>query len=960
MLFPPARRLSSIRYFACLCVALLAANLAAADGRIAGRVSNSSGEYFLDGAIVSIAALNLRTVSAEGGYFFFASVPAGSHLLDVDYLGTESVGTEIQVEDGATAEPVVRVGDSSGVIEEVTVYGQAGSASKALNQMRAADNLISVVSADFVGQFPDENVSEALQRVSGVFIERDQGEGRFVGVRGISPGLNVAAINGLPIPSPESDTRAVALDVLPSDMVERLEVAKSLTPDMDADAIGGTINVKSLSAFDRKNLHAKVRVEGRRDDMADATTSKLSGAFTNVFDWGAGELGVALSYSNGEKTLAVDNVEVDGGWSNDFEGSGLRAAEEVEQRDYAVSRERDGLALNLDYRADAASRYYLRVLRSDFTDQEFRNRIEFKLDEGDIAELTDSSHVRSGTELQRELKDRFEEQRILSAMLGGENLRGDWTIAYAYGYSQAREREPDRIDSQFVNEDVERAGYTAIGRTPTLTASADAFDYARYDLDEIVVENNNTEDERSTFSLDIAKDVFFGDYPSLVQFGVKRSNREKTLDLDMRVYDGFASAPTLADFVAGDADYTLGDYGLPVDYRRQRDFVNSALQMAACAPETYDENRCDFELDTDETALASARDYSISEDVTALYAMNSLEAGAWRLVYGLRMEDTDFSARGFHAREVDVDGQDDVQIVANRFSDSYRFWFPSAHLRFELRDNLLLRGALTRSISRPSFGDLNPSPEEIEIEEDDAEVSLKVAAGNPNLRPFESTNLDFSAEYYPGNVGAFSFGIFHKRIDNFIFDADVSSVVDPAPYAGAIQVGDAEILMPRNGEDAELLGMELSWTRHFDALPHPFNGLLLMANLTVTDSEANLGLPNDVDRSNVSTLPNQADTVGNLVIGFDSARTSLRLSAAYLSERIVEIDLQDETNDLYEDSHLQVDFTAKYNFTENMQSFLNVVNVTEEPNYRYFGSRRYAAQYDAIGRSLVLGITYRN
>ena len=943
-----------------LCAALLAAEWAWAEGRIAGRVSNQSGEFFLDGAIVSIEERDLRQVSANGGRFAFRNLPAGSYALSVDYLGAQSATAEVVVEDGAVATPMLRVGNPRGDLEEIIVYGQAASASKAMNQMRAADNLVAVVSADFVGQFPDENVSEALQRVSGVFIERDQGEGRFVGVRGLSPGLNVAAINGVPIPSPEGDTRAVALDVLPSDLVESLEVSKTLTPDMDADAIGGTINVRSLSAFDRKNLYYKFRGEGRRDDVAGATKGKFSAALTNVFEMGAGELGMAFSYSMGEKTIAVDNVEVDGGWSNDLEDAGARGAEEVEQRRYDVTRERRGLALNLDYRPRDGARYYLRTLRSWFADTELRNRIEFKLDEGDVEALDSTSHVRTDTELQRELKDRYEEQHILSAVFGGEHDRGDWNVTYAYGYSEAEEREPGRVDSQFVNDGVGRAGYLALGRALRLTASADALAPAGFELDEIVVENNAAEDQRRTFSLDVSKDLRLRERSGVVKFGVKRGAREKTLDLDARIYDGFADDPTLADFVGGAAAYSLGDFGPLVDLRRQRAFVRRATGNPACAPAAYDEDACGFELDEDATALASARDYRIEEDVSAAYLMSRLDAGDWRFVYGARLEETTFSANGFNAREVDVDGEDDVQIAPNGFSGSYRHWFPSLHLRYEPRRNLIFRAALTRSISRPSFGDLNPSPAAIEIEEDDGEIELQVEAGDPHLQPFEATNLDVSVEYYQGQVGAFSIGYFQKRIDNFIFDADVSSVVDPDVYAGSIPVTDAEILMPRNGADASLQGLELGWTRHFDALAPPLDGLLLMANVTLTSSEANLGLPGDAGRGNESTLPNQADLVGNFVIGYENERVSLRLAAAYLGERVIEIDLEDETNDLYEDAHLQVDFTAKYDFTDNVKGFFNVVNLTEEPNYRYFGGRSYAAQYDAIGRSLVVGVTYRN
>lgn len=184
-------------------------------------------------------------------------------------------------------------------VEHVEVVGQAVSIDKALKEQRSSDSVKSVVHADGIGQLPDDNAAEALQRIPGLSVERDQGEGRFVSVRGIAPDLNSVTINGTLVPSPEGDRRAVALDVLPSELVQSLSVVKTLTPDMDANSLGGTIEVESLSAFDHDGLFYSISGEGSHDDNVGKTSPKFSGAFSNRFSLGDGvdNFGVAAALS---------------------------------------------------------------------------------------------------------------------------------------------------------------------------------------------------------------------------------------------------------------------------------------------------------------------------------------------------------------------------------------------------------------------------------------------------------------------------------------------------------------------------------------------------------------------------------------------------------------------------------------------------------------------------------------
>ncbi len=940
---------------------LLSSGALLAQGALEGRVSDQSGEVYFEGAIVSLAELGVERVSDAAGRFRFRNLPAGDYRLEVSYVGAEPVSVAVSVRDGQTEQAQVKIGSAVDIMENIIVVGQAAGAYGAINRMRSADNLVAVVTSDSIGQFPDENASEALQRIDGVFIERDQGEGRFVGVRGIDPQLNVASINGLNVPAPESDRRNVALDVIPSDLIESLEVTKTLTPDQDASAIGGTINIKSLSAFDREGMSYKLKGQSFYNALQRSRGHKFSGAFTRAFEFAGGEFGMALSLSTNKREFGTDNLEADGGWKNDGR---VRYHEELEMRNYEIVRERDGLALNLDFRASDTSSYYLRTLYSDFADQELRNRIEFKLDQGDVT-YDSNSLAATDTELQRELKDRHEAQQILSLLLGGENLIGDWTFEYSAGYSEASEDESGRIDSQFKYSGLGVARYESLDRVPALSYSEDGAIAENFELDEIAVEDNYTNDDETALKIDITRELTWAGRPGYLRFGAKYRARDKSRDSGLRVFekfdDAFSTPPTLGQFVSGGGNYLLGAYGPHIDAGLQRSFVWGHIGgVGACRFESYNEDGCPFIMDEDASRIGSAADYDIEENVAALYLMQRIDIDDVRVVYGLRYEGTDFSARGAYVREVDVKGEDDVQVAESLFENDYGNLLPSINLRYKPSKNLILRAAYTHSLARPSFGDLNPTPDAIEIEQDDDEISLAVEAGNPQLRPYKSKNLDVAMEYYPGNMGLFRTAAFYKRIDDFVFDADVSSVADPREFAGNIAVTDVEILKPLNGRSANLYGLEAGWTRQFADLPGILSGLVLMANATFTDSDADLGLGPDAGRSTESRLPLQADMVANFVVGYENYGWSIRLSSAYIGKRVAEINLEDQSNDLYEDGHHQIDLTVKYDFNEHLQVYFNAMNLREEPNYRYYGRPRYNAQYDEIGRSFVLGIAYRS
>lgn len=321
-------------------------------------------------------------------------------------------------------------------MDEVLVLGQRGEQSSALSRQRSAESISAFLIRDSIGQFPDQNVSEAVRRLQGVSVQNDQGEGRFVVLRGMDPSLNASALNGVRLPSPEADTRAVALDVVPSELIESIEVQKSLTPEMDGDAIGGTIDIKTTSALDRDGPFLGLSGQMSYNDLRDDWSPKFGIDASNRL---GDRLGVSAAVSYFERVLGSENMEMDD-WT---EEEGIIYAESFELRNYDVERTRIGATLGLDFEASDATRLYARGIYNTFKDVEYRTRLS--LDFGDAkpvggnAGTSANFNLGPGEEIgvERDLKDRTEKQNIYSIQAGGETFADQWTFNYQAAFSHA-------------------------------------------------------------------------------------------------------------------------------------------------------------------------------------------------------------------------------------------------------------------------------------------------------------------------------------------------------------------------------------------------------------------------------------------------------------------------------------------------------------------------------------------
>ncbi|EGM76420.1 TonB-dependent receptor [Rheinheimera sp. A13L] len=890
-----------------------------ADADVQGRITDNRNSL-LAGAQVSIPELKLRRTTGADGSFHFRQLPAGTYTLHVNYLGAAPQSQILVVADTQQRLADIKLLSASNSIEHIEVVGQSGAISKALNRQRNANGILTVASTDEMGQFPDSNVSEALQRLAGLSVERDQGEGRFVRVRGLAPDYNAVTYNGTQLAAPEAGRRAVALDVIPSDLLESVEVNKTLTPDMPAGSLGGTVEIKSLSAFDRSDDFYSATVEAGHNELQSKTSPKVSGVISKIMDLG-GEtdvFGVALAASFAERKFGSENVESGGAW--DFE-EGL---EEFELRDYSISRERLGVALNLDYRPGNNNDYYLRTLYSRFSDTEER--------QGMVVELADPLFAGDTGEaaLIRSLKQREETQSISAFVLGTKQTSGDWQWQLEAGASKADEDTPFNIGAaDFEQEFDDGVGYSG-STILRLTAPAEAYLADGYELKEVEMGDTYAKETERNIKFDLSREFTQSQGTMLLKSGAKFSQREKTADEDIWLFEDFEdlgiNALSMADYAGGQVDYGLGTLGQAVNSNDIYQLVNSL-------------NRDDFVDDVE----SQINDYQVDEDISAAYLMAQWERDNWQLITGVRYEHEKRDALGSRYDAINE------TFSANQVKNSEGYWLPAVVARYDLSEQSIVRAAFSTGLVRPNFEQLSPA---FLLEEDDDEV--EAAFGNPELEALTSNNFDLGIEHYADKLGVLSAMLFYKQIDNFIYEADLAGRGEYADFA----VAETYV----NGGKADLYGIELNAVHKVSGFGNWLDNLLLSTNLTLTDSAADIEWFDDGTLfSREVALPSQSDKTANLSLGYETNVISLRLAANYKSDYLAEVgDITDKEYDVHADDHMQVDFTSKWTVQPGMQFYFNVVNLNDEPYYAYTGRKPYNFQYEQYGRTFVLGLQITN
>jgi TonB-dependent receptor len=874
MLRPLTRRL-----FACVLFVLLPAIALAQTGAVSGSVADSTTRAPLAGALITVEGTTLTAATDRAGRFLLVGVPAGMRTILVSYLGHVDQRADVNVTGDRTLPVEVQLARTSFSETVVVTADPIGEGqAQALNQQRTALNITNVVSADQIGSFPDPNAAEAASRIPGVSIARDQGEGRYVLIRGTEARLNSTMIDGERIPAPEGDLRQVALDAVPADQLQSIEVSKAVTPDMDADSIGGAVNLVTKQAVARPT--ALFTAAGGYNGLQRSSGQRqFSGTLGRRF--AGGRLGVLVGGSGSQLARGSENFEAD------YANGGLS---DLQLRDYIVERQRYGFNASGDVRVGGGS-LLMKAIFNEFKDYEVNNRIRFRPPNSRI------EHV---------LKNRHQDQHIRSVLAGGQHLvTARTTFDYRLGWAESLENQPDRLDTIFRQTGISFAPNvsTASIDPENIQPNPSANNPAVARLNAWETEIFKTTDRDVTGSFNVRTSMAARDgFVAALKVGAKVKDKHKLRNFKIET----ASPPSTVLFPAlqnsgFDNDrfmefFPAGYAGFPgIDAEASRAMFN-ALPGARVL--------LDHEGD--------AASYDATERLWAGYGMVELFVGSrLLLVPGVRYESTRVDYTGNQV--LYDDGGDYASTRPVTGGDTNGFLLPGFHARYSVDDRTNIRAAFTRTLARPNYYDLVPY--ELVFQEDG-----EITRGNASLVPTTSSNVDVLVERYFRTVGVVSGGIFYKRLNDYIY-----------PFRFAQQnFGDSyQVTQPRNGESASLWGMELAFQNQLRFLPGPLDGLGVYANYTWTDSSATFP-----DRTATSTLPGQSSHLGNVALSYEKVGFSARSSWNFHGKYVDAVG-DAAVRDVYYDDHVQWDLSLSQQVLRRARVFVDMLNLTNAP-LRYF------------------------
>jgi TonB-dependent receptor len=862
------------------------------------------------GVSIEIIETGFHTTSNQMGEFHLYT-KSGNITIKASYLGYEQNIIKLNLKDNERKIITIELETTIQELRGVTVTGQSQGQAKALNQQKNADNIVNIIAADQIGRFPDPNAAEALQRVSGVNIQRDQGEGRYVFVRGLAPQFTNISVNGEQIPSPEADVRFVALDAIPADQLASMEVYKTLTPDLDGDAVGGSINLITRVAESNKMNLSGSAVSGYNALMNKAN---IQGSLQYDKRFLNNKLGVLINASYYHNDLGSDNIE-----NNIIDN-------EFEIRDYELTRTRRGLSATFDYRFNPNHTIYLKGLSTEFTDREWRRRYVFLPEDGEIERLT---------------KDRFESQSVNTINVGGKNIFKKFTLDYDIQYALGYQDTPFDQEAVFIGAfdySIDNSNYN----NPVISNS-DYLNNSAYEFDELEMGSTFTKDQNIAARLNFTMPYNLGKYQGILKAGAKIRSKSKNLTIENNKFEALTDLPTLDNFEGGlwDQQFFNNSYALgnPLD-------LNSLIGY-------YNQNAEQFELSIEDKLIDEAVEaFQAKESVYAGYLMARQQINKLTLTTGVRYE---YTTGVYNSSDVVIAPNGDLQEIRPVTGEvTYGFLLPSLNLKYGLNSSTNLRAAVSSSYSRPNFGQIVPS-QEANLEDNEASV------GNPALKPVRAINYDLLAEHYFGNIGVLSGGVFYKSLTDFIYTRSIFNsqypLNTPNPIATGILVRQAQ-----NGETAQLLGMELNFQRKLNFLPGVLSYTNVLFNYTYTKSAATLqSREADEDNPNLNetiVLPGSTTHMGNIALAYDKQKLSLRLAMNYNGAYLSEVGDVSE-NDLYVKARLQLDVTASYTINKHFRVFVEGLNLTNQPFETYMGDQTRITQREFYSWWTRAGIKFK-
>jgi TonB-dependent receptor len=908
------------------------------NGSIAGNVADPNGGL-LPGAQVELQPGGQTVVSNVQGKFTVLNLAPGSYKLKVSYVGFAPYSTDVTVsaDQPTHVEAVLQVAMEN---QTVTVNGgRERGEIEALNIERTADNIVQVLPAEVITSLPNTNIADAIGRLPSVSVERDEGEAKYVQIRGTEPRLSNVTIDDVHVPSPEG-TRNVKLDVIPADLIDLVEVNKTLSANQDADAIGGSVNLVTKSAGDRPYL-ALSGLGGYTPINNGRTLYQISATGGRRFG-PQNRFGALVGGSYDYNGRGIDDYEPSPGIFTLPNGKTFSGPNTANAADYLYRRQRYGVAGEADYKLGDGGFVYVRGLFSKFNDlgedwiyaPSVNNFVSDPKDTADnTCGITSTSGVQGCGGMGFTDVNRRPTQRIISVQAGAVHAVHSFAIAYKVALSQSNYRggfDVANFNGPGANDNSVAFGIDTtnpfIPKFPVLNG-VNIYNPATYTLSGGNVTDNHILERDVMGEISLNKQYSAGSHSSSFEMGLKGWNAKKTNrnDRENFLLSGFPMTKFLGTYT--NSNYYGGNltHG-PVTQWQEI--------LAAETPGGFSPN----------TKYNLQNAFDINERIWAGYAMDTINFGQLRLQAGVRVESTQDTLL---ANNLVFNSTTNTYVASptpRTANNSYINAFPSVQAQYKLGGDTILRAAYGVGIARPNFGDLAP------YFVDTPGSNPEFAQGNPNLSPTHAQNFDLLAEHYLRPVGILQGGFFYKSLSNPIYSVTV-------PYLQTNKT----VATLTNGPSAHITGVEFAWQQQLQFLPRPLLGFGLRANYSYTTSRATF--PTGFGRTDTPTLVRTAPNNYNVDVTYDKRGLSARMGLTHNDAYIWSYGgagTPDPNGDTYLYPHTQVDAQASYYIPKarRLQVVVSGLNLNNEVFGFYQGAEQFPIQREFYKPTISAGLRW--
>lgn len=924
-----------------LALGLSAVRAQTATATIAGSVSNAATQAALEGAVVSLAGTTEQALTDRAGHFELPRVAPGTYTLEVAYTGLDRHTQTVIVSGGRTVLPPIGLRADIYQLEAFTVAGEREGSASAITRQRNASNVKTAIATDAFGHIVDGNIGEMLKRASGIATNLNEGEVDQIFVRGMGSAASAITLDGTRLPSPASGkkSRNFEVDKLPADYIDSIEVIKAPTPDMDADSVGGAVNLITKSAFTQRGRRLSYNTGVNYKTLHHVSAFFGGVQYSDLFG-PKQNVGLYLSVSYSDNPVPQDVTQLD------FQGAAVTPVYMYRFRleDALHRRNRTGLGAKVDWRVDERTTVYAGLMFNHYTDTVSQNRLSIDSAQAVTAfapGYTENvwEHLTATHNYSASLIGPRQETYALS--LGGKTVLPGWKLDYAASFAPGKGTEArENFDLTLAGQRV-RFDRTADVWYPTVTylSPGNPNDFGRYNRGRLQAETGTT------------KEAVWG-----AELNATRSF-STTFPLSLKAGGRYRAQKTEVDFNRTTSTYVGPDGVISADdnlnqFKRQN-YVHHPFEGRYTIAEWPDVRRAyssflgarnlwlDDLVTTTRDGFTS--DGRAREDIYAAYAMATLDVGRLRILPGVRMERTDVTGTGVVNRPILPalpNTAPEAQRVARLLAEysrvtrnsSYTEYFPGLHLRYAARRNLLLRASYTTSMSRPSFGDLMPDTTI-------SDPNLTVSQNNTGLRPQRARNFDVSAEFYFEPVGLLSVGAFRKELSNFIF-AD-TRVLGAGPdngfngsYAGYL------LSTKKNGGTGQAEGLEFSYNQQLTFLPAFLRGFSAYATYTIIRSEGNY---NSGGATTDDQLAQFVPTAWNIGLTWQAHRFTVRAQYNY-NDRFLNAYNANAAARIYDDDRKDGSLNVKYQLRKQAALFCDWTNALDQTVVRVQGKDRYRPQ----------------